>query len=332
MNIRNPLIIFLFFSIFSCSTDNQKRNTDVERLNLNGKVKSYLKRVSRTSNSKTDSVLKETHRELLLFNRNGNIIEKQSFKKNGEKYKKWISVYDKNQFEIETIEIKYANDTLKRWLNKYDNSGNEIESFIYDHKDSILSHTKSEYNKSNKETELIILKNKPAKNQLVKVSYDYDGNEIKTTRYYADKSKTEWFTEYDSNGNETEWRVYDKKGRLERKDEYSYTYDKDSNIIEDKSYSSNDELGSYGISKYDKRNNETEYYEYLNDSTFNKEIYTYNNRNDRVKTTYYNTQDILTRESTSEYKYDDFDNLIKEMSWKNGKLKEVRNYEIVYWQ
>lgn len=337
MSIRNLIIISLLFSIVSCISDNQKKETDVERLNLNGKVKSYLKIVSRTSNSKNDSIesiLKEKHRELILFNKNGNIIEKRSFKGNGDIYKKWISIYDSNENEIEKFEIKYPNDTLKRWINKHDRTGNKIESLIYNHKDSLLSHTKSTFNNFNKQTELIILNSKEAKNQPIKVNYQYDnfGNSIKTSTFYQDKSKTEWLTDYDSIGNETEWRVYDRQGVLERKDVYYYTYDKNNNIVEEKNYSSNDFVGSYVVTKYDTSGNEIEYYEYVNDSIFEKDVYHYNSMNDRIKASNYNKEGVLTTEWTYEYKYDAFDNLIIKMSHENGQLKEKRDYKIEYWR
>jgi len=336
MNIRILLLIFLSISIFSCTTENQKRKTDVDKLNLNGKVRSYQEIIYRTSNYRIDSlesVLKETHHgDFLSFNDSGNIIEQRSFKKGGEPYGKWISIYDKNEYEIEKIEIKYPKYTLKRWVNKYDKSGNEIESLIYDHKDSLLSHTKSIFNDLNKETELIVLQNKKSKNQLIKVNYQYDnnGNKIKTTRFYEDKSKTEWFTEYDSLGNDIEWRVYDRQGKLERKD--IYQYDINNNIIEEKMFNADNKLDSRGISKYNNQGNEIEYFEYFNDSTFKKEISIYDNSNDRIKISYYNTKGVLTEEWTSEFKYDDYDNLIQEKNWKDGKLAEIRNYSIDYWQ
>ena len=108
MNIRNLFIIFLFFSIVSCISDNQNRQTDIERLQLNGQVKSYSKTIHRSSNELNDTIkttFKERHRELILFDKNGNIIEEISFKKNGERYKKWISVYNSKGDEIEKFEI-----------------------------------------------------------------------------------------------------------------------------------------------------------------------------------------------------------------------------------
>lgn len=323
-------------SIVSCNSDNQNRETDIERLNLNGQVKSYLKKIHRSSNELNDTIettFKEQHRELTLFNKNGNIIEEVSFKKNGERYKKWILVYNSKGDEIEKFEIKYPNDTLKRWLKKYDNSGNKIESIIYDHKDSILSHTKSEYNKFNKETESIILKSKPAKNQLVKVSYEYDedGNEIKTTRYYADKSKTEWFTKYDSFGNETEWTVYDRKGNLERIDSTSYIYYENNKIKEEKMFCSVDIPGIYGVSKYNKNGDEIEYIEFLNDSIILKEIYI-NHTNGSRTTEYYKANGELKSISKLTSEFDSNGNLIKESEYENGKLKTIKNYKIEYYK
>lgn len=324
------------FSIISCISDNQKRKTDVERLKLNGKVKSYLKTIHRSSNKLNDTIettLKEQHIELILFNINGNIIEEISFKKNGERYKKWISVYNSKGDEIEKFEIKYPNDTLKHWLNKYDNSGNEIESLTYDHKDSILSHTKSKYNKFNKEAELKILKSKQAKNQLVKVSYEYDkdGNRIKTIRHYADDSKTEWLTKYDSIGNETEWTVYDRKGNLQRIDSTNYIYYDNGKIKEEKMFSSVDIPGVYGISKYNGNGDEIEYIEYLDDSITSKEIYIYDNNGSQI-TKYYDSNGELesTIKLTSEF--DNNGNLIKESEYENGKLRTIKEYKIEYYK
>lgn len=336
MNIRNLFIIFLLLSIASCISDNQNRETDIERLKLNGQVKSYLKTIHRSSNELNDTIettFKEQNRGLTIFDKNGNIIEEISFKKNGERYKKWISVYNSEGDEIEKFEIKYPNDTLKRWLNKYDNSGNEIESLIYDSNDSILSHTKSTYNDFNKETELTILKSKKAKNQLVKVGYEYDkgGNRIKRTRRYADNSKTEWFTKYDSFGNETEWRVYDRKGNLERIDSTNYIYYDNGKIKEEKMFCSVDIPGVYGISKYNKNEAEIEYIEFLNDSITSKEIYIYDNNNSQI-TKYYDSNGELesTIKLTSEF--DENGNLIKESEYENGKLRTIKEYKIDYYK
>ena len=324
------------FSIISCISDNQKRKTDVEKLQLNGKVKSYLETIHRSSNEPNDTIettFKEQHREHILFDKNGNIIEEISYKKNGERYKKLISVYNSKGDEIEKFEMKYPNDTLKRWLNKYDNSGNQIESMIYDHKDSILSHTKSKYNKSNKEVESIILKSKHAKNQLEKVSYEYDkdGNRIKTTRHYADNSKTEWFTKYDSFGNETEWTVYDRKGNLERIDSTNYIYYDNGKIKEEKMFCSVDIPGIYGISKYNENGDEIEYIEFFNDSVTSKDIYIYDKDGGQT-TKYYNSNGELesTIKLTSEF--DDNGNLIKESEYENGKLRKIKEYKIDYYK
>ncbi|WP_298348195.1 hypothetical protein [uncultured Dokdonia sp.] len=336
MNIRNLFIIFLFLSIVSCISGNQNRETDIERLKLNGQVKSYLKTIHRSSNALKDTIettLKEQHRELTLFDKNGNIIEEISFKKDGERYKKWISVYNSEGDEIEKVEIKYPNDTLKRWLNKYDNSGNKIESLIYDSNDSILRHTKSSYNDFNKETESTILKSKKAKNQLVKVGYEYDkdGNRLKTTRHYADNSKTEWFTKYDSFGNETEWRVYDRKGNMERIDSTNYIYFDNGKVKEEKMFSSNDIPGVFGISKYNKNEDEIEYIEFLNDSITSREIYIYDNNSSQI-TKYYDSNGELesTIKLTSEF--DENRNLIKKSKFKNGTLRTIKEYKIEYYK
>ena len=204
---------------------------------------------------------------------------------------------------------------------------------IYDHKDSILSHTKSEYNKFNKETELTILKSKKAKNQLVKVGYEYDkdGNRLKTTRHYADNSKTEWFTKYDSFGNETEWRVYDRKRNMERIDSTNYIYYDNGKIKEEKMFSSNNIPGVYGISKYNKNEDEIEYIEFLNDSITSKEIYIYDSNSGRI-TKYYDSNGELesTIKLTSEF--DGNRNLIKESEFENGKLRTIKEYKIEYYK
>jgi len=166
MNTRNLLIFLVLILNFSCSTDKTEKKTDLNKLNINGKVKSYLKTISRNSDLQNDSLKsepKEVFRESIKLNKEGNIIEKNSYTKSGNLYKTWISKYDENNNEIGIIEIKYPNDILKTWIKRYDKLGNQIESLIYDNKDSLLSHSKSIYNQFNKVTELIILKSRKEK-------------------------------------------------------------------------------------------------------------------------------------------------------------------------
>lgn len=333
MNIRNLLIFIILILNFSCSTDDTEKETDLEKLNLNGKVKSYLKTISRNSVSQNDSLkseIKEVFRESIKFNKKGNIIEKNSYTKSGNLYKTWVSKYDKKNNEIGIIEIKYPNDTLKTWVKRYDNSGNQIELLIYDNKDSLLRHSKSIYNQFNQITELIILQSRKEKNQIIKAEYLYDnsGNRIKRTSIYKDGSKTEWLTKYDNKGNETEWMVYDKNGKLERRD--IYFYDENSNLIKEKSFNSNNILESSGTFKFDNKGNEIEYVEYLYDSIISKEIYIY--KEEKLVTKTYNSKGELKSTTELISKFDNNENLIKELLFTNGKLEKIKEYKIEYYK
>jgi hypothetical protein len=200
-------------------------------------------------------------------------------------------------------------------------------------KDSLTNHSKSRYDNNNNRIELTILKSKKAKNQLVKVGYEYDkaGNEIKTSRFYADKSKTEWFTKYDSIGNEIVWSVYDRMGNLERKDSTIYVYYKNNKIKEEKSYNSVDGPEFYSISKYGEKENEIEYIEFVNDSITSKEIYIYDNDSSKI-TYYYNSNGDLKKTIKITYEFDDYENLIKESEYENDKLRTIKEYKIDYYK
>jgi hypothetical protein len=334
MKKRNLLILFLLFNIiFGCIQEKKSSKNSLDWRNLNGRVKTYQQTIYRISKLPNDSLkLKKSIGELLSFNKNRDIDEKISFKRNGKKHKRWVYKYDRHKYNIGIIEIKYPNDTLTYTIEKYDNFGNNIESFTYNQNDSLLNHSKSVFNNFNKKTESIIIKNEKSKNQLIKVNYQYDndGNEIKTTRHYKDSSKTEWFTDYNSFGNEIEWKVYDREGLLDRRD--VYLYDSNQNLIGESIFDQNNNLDSKYISVYDNLGNETETIEYYNDFTFSKELYFYNSKNDNIKTLLYNSDGILTKEWTSEYKYDKFDNLIEELNYENGEIIEKRSYEIYYWK
>lgn len=124
MKNYNLLIIFLLISIISCNSEKPKRETDIENQKLKGKVRSYLRIIHRNWNNQNDTselALKEVYRELLLFNKNGNIIEKRNFNRNGQPSKRWLSVYNSKEFKIEEFEVNYPDDTLQRWVNKFDN-------------------------------------------------------------------------------------------------------------------------------------------------------------------------------------------------------------------
>ncbi|MDC8003870.1 hypothetical protein POV27_07390 [Aureisphaera galaxeae] len=358
MNALNLLMLFLLLSVAGCGPDMPKKQTDVERLRLNGAVKSYLETIQRNSNyirDTTEPVLKEVHREYLLFNTHGNITEKKSFKWNGEPHRIWMSIYDNDQneielieikpphdtlkrwirtynaYEVESIEMKYPNDTLKRRIERYDANGNEVESLTYDHKDSLLSHTRVTFDGSNNKTAYIYIKSEKEKDPLLKVTYEYDnnGNRIKTTRHYADKSKAEWFTEYDSVGNEIEWRVYDRKGKLKRRD--TYVYDENSNLLEERLFTSDNVLETMGVSEYDKEGREIKFTEYLYDSIRSSEIKEYDELGN-VTITYLNRKGEPRSRTQIISEFDENENLIKELEYKNGKLIAIKEYKIEYYQ
>lgn len=321
--------------MLSCASTMKPKENDLERYNLNGKVKSCTKAISYYKYEKEDTIVKdiETKKyEELVFNKEGNVAQKNSFYRDGRPYKKIVYIYDKYFNNIERITIKIPLDTVLRSIKKYDSSRNNIESLIYDGKDSLIRHLQSLYDKDNNQIRSLILKSKESPNPLLKIEYKYDsnGNEIETIRYYKDKTQTHWYTKYDTVGNEIEWIVNDKYGNQERR--YITIYDENSNPIEEKLFDSNNEIDSYFISKYNAFGNEIESREYFKDSTFKRKTYLYDQRGNEIELKKFDTKGNLRSTSKTEYQYDINENLIKESLYKNDRLETVRSFEIKYFK
>jgi hypothetical protein len=321
--------------LLGCSNNINFKKTSIEKLDLKGNVKSYTKAISYYTYEKEDIVVKNIESkkyEELVFNEEGNIVQENSFYRDGRPYKKIVYVYDKYFNNTERITIKIPSDTLSRSIDKYDVDGNEIESFVYDEKDSLISHSQSIYDKDNNETTLIILKNKETPNPLVKVDYRYDdkGNDIETIRYYKDKTETHWYTKYNRKGNEIEWIVHDKDGNQNRRD--VHVYDENSNPIEEKVFDSDNEIDTHYISKYDASGNEIEYREYFKDSIFTKIEYVYDELGNEIESKKFDTKGNLGTTWKTKYQHDNYKNLIKKSLYKNDRLETVRSFEIKYFE
>ncbi|WP_299213618.1 hypothetical protein [uncultured Dokdonia sp.] len=327
--------IGLCLLMLSCASTLKPKENDLERYELNGKVKSYTKIISYYRYYSNDTVIKniKTNKyEELVFNEKKQLIQKNSFYRTGELYKKIVYVYDKNYNNVKRIIIKIPSDTISKSIEKFDLKGNNIESFIYDGNDSLISHSQSVFHKDNNQTRLLILKSKESSNPLLKVAYKYDdkGNEIETIRHYKNKTQTHWYTKYDSKGNEIEWIVNDNQGNQERRD--VTIYDENSNPIEEKTFDSENRIDTHYISKYDDSGNEIESREYFKDSTYTKNEYIYDDLGNEVELRKYDTKGNLNTIWKTKYQYDNYKNLIKKSLYKNDRLETVRSFEIKYFE
>ena len=115
---------------------------------------------------------------------------------------------------------------------------------------------------------------------------------------------------------------------MERRD--IYVYDENSNLIEEKLFNSNNILESYETFRFDNKGNEIEYTEYLYDSIISKEVYIY--EEEKLVTETYNSKGELKSTTELISKFDNNENLIKELLYTNGKLETVKEYKIEYYK
>jgi len=270
--------------ILICSSGNKQKN-DLEKENLKGNVKS----------------LREAS-----FNAVDNFSEITKGDRGGAGWfgpYEYYNKYNNKGFLTESVAKYFDGDSLiLQEVCKYDDKGHEIEQY----------HSNSD-GESGKETS----------------KYDDIGNIIELNRYYpVDSLEASWKYTYkfDDKGNIIEENTYTNgsaEGRL-----VTYKYDEKDNLIEAKVYTTDSILHWKTTFKYDDKGNKIEKNMYSYDGSLSgKEIYKYDDRGHRIETSNSYQDGILHWKNT--YKYDDNDNLIEEtyLSDNGSSSQKIYKYE-----
>lgn len=251
MKLFNIILIFIIFS--SCSEINNKEPDTSDR-NLRGNVKSireysYKAVVKFGKTQKAERKINEVgyHDEHVIFNRNGDFIEINSYNSRGELTKKEIYKYDDNN-NIE-INIYNPDGSLKeKVIDKYDASWNFIESSTYLPDGSLLSNYFFKYINNGEIIEASFYSGTILTYKCFD-KYDSNGNSIESGTlneyniYMVNKSK------YDDKGNVIEWNYYDDGDSIIMK--ISYKYDNKNNLIVSNEYNDDGSISSKYIYKYE---------------------------------------------------------------------------------
>jgi hypothetical protein len=241
--MKQLVIIILVFLISSLSANSQDK-IHREEFGLKGNVKS-VKENSYKKVEKFGEIVKEKSRRVYfmrdfyyIFNKKGNIINKNEYTTDESDYHKYIFKYNRKgevtTKKLEsTIVISSMKNTVKfHTIYKYDNYGNIIEQVFYkSSNNSFLSKYTYIYNK--------------------------EGNKIEQNYYDESIDKLDKKRKYklDDKGNVIEENYYESSGKLKYK--YLSKYNEKGNKIEDQTFKPDGSLVYRDIFEYDNYNNIT---------------------------------------------------------------------------
>lgn len=265
-------IILIFTTILFVQCANQQQKNDLQKYNLNGKVKSCTqwryKAVEKNGKiEKGDKIYAKRVNYQTLFNERGNELERVIYLSDKKEYKyimkydeseclieidvysseklvgKVIFEYDENKNNIEMKEYNANGKLQSKYTFEYSPNGNKIKENGYGVDGSYIGHKKKfKYN-----NEKLIEESTYYKGDLVqKTVYEYKkgyklGN---TKKYEKDGSFMPTLAEsvvakYDKNDNVTEKRIYYSENVLAYLVIYKYEYDKQKNWIKSTKYIDN---------------------------------------------------------------------------------------------
>ena len=130
---------------------------------------------------------------------------------------------------------------------------------------------------------------------------------------------------YDKKSNKVEAKSYSSDGSLSYKE--TFKYDENNNMIEHNGYSSDGSLSYKETFKYDENNNMIEQNNYSSDGILtSKETFKYDEKSNNIEANYYSSDGSLTYKFT--FKYDENNNMIEKNGYSSdGRLDEKCAYK-----
>ena len=284
MNKILPLLLLVIAQLAdSCMNNSNNINNELKEWKLQGSVKSL---------SETDYSKNGKFKAWLLLSPEGNILEQSTFNSDGSLIRKWKYTYNSTNQKV-TRSCYVVKDSLsgilyytynqngkiinEKLLNtsgklvseidyKYDAMQNEVEKIFKDEKDKIQIVVKSKFDQKNKLIEELQLDSTNHQNGKNRYTYNTEGLNVETTSLSIQdnpvKRITYTFLDTKQVG---EVRSYNSENQLTTKT--IYNYDKQGNMTLKQSFTPLGEMEaklSFTYT-YDKNNNWTMRYEYLND-------------------------------------------------------------------
>mgnify|MGYP005857073581 CR=1 FL=1 len=310
--IIRPSYLLIFFLFINCSKQNSDNNlfkNDWKENELRGKVKSFEEAsyIAEDSFGIIKKKYKNTSSKIIpkkiIFNQNGQMIEKVYYKKYNDKTgSRYVFKYDDSGNLIEKSSFDSKGILYAKRIYTYNKYGNKISEIKYNDKNDIESKEVIEYDGRNKISKTEYGSNGKIKNKML-YEYDKDGNRIKYSRYNSNGELVyKSLSKFDKNGNKIEYLNYGSDGKLKNKN--SLIYDRKDSLIE-KIYF-NYESKETQKNKYDKDGNLVESKTIFSDGSVFKETLEYDEFGREIKAILKTTD----KSSMHETGYDKFGNEI----------------------
>ncbi|MFK8303336.1 RHS repeat domain-containing protein [Capnocytophaga stomatis] len=242
--------------------------------------------------------------------------------------------YNEHEKLIEAIYYEENGNISSKETWKYDDKGNEIENIWYNKNGKIDLKTTWKYDDKGNLIEHIEY-NKNGKIDLKTTSkYDDKGNKIEAT-YYDNQIGKEFF-KYNDKGNLIEKIWYNRNGKIRAKK--TWKYDDKGNEMERYEGRQDRKKWQEAFSKFTYENNRTtiERVRYTNGNISSEETWRYDEKGKLIEVSERKKQNTgKWKEELTKYEYDDQDNWIQEMIFKQHRNKQIiskRIQEIEYYQ
>ncbi|MFJ1425670.1 RHS repeat domain-containing protein [Capnocytophaga canimorsus] len=242
--------------------------------------------------------------------------------------------YNEHEKLIEAIYYEENGTISSKETWKYDDKGNEIESIWYNKNGKIDLKTTWKYDDKGNLIEHIEY-NKNGKIDLKTTSkYDDKGNLIEATYYDDQYGKV--FLKYNDKGNLIEEIKYNRNGKIDFKK--TWKYDDKGNEMERYEGRQDRKKWQEVFSKFTYENNRTtkERVRYTNGNISSEETWKYDEKGKLIEVSKRKKQNTgKWKEELTKYEYDDQDNWIQEMIFKQHRNKQIiskRIQEIEYYQ
>lgn len=278
-----------------------------------------------------DIIHPKTQRRIFRYDELGNKIEKKWINNSGDLVEIWSCIYDKkgkrvrealyNKDKGSTFFVLYYYNAKEQKIKEriyqksyFHKNLFEIKTtYLYDKKDSLILKTDFE-NNSEIERDSII--------------YDSKGNIIERVSYSGlNKIGNRHTFKYNLNGKLIDETTLNSDGSLQSR--ITYHDDEKERISTENMHNSVDEIYRSFVSTYDKNGNLLSR-KTLHDNVLEDLItYKYDNKNLQEENSYNSKGEIF---STTQYQYDNIGNLTLKIKKDLGEIKEMINYEIVYYR
>lgn len=254
----------------------------------------------------------------IIFDHQGNFIDKTYFNKKGKKTNHHVAVWTEDG-KMTSFDRRNKNDESQYLTTWVFNQNGTVDSYIslrkgkphfdgiYKYQDSLL--VEAQYgSKGKEERKRWVYSYYPDGQKKQTISYNKKGKESHRWSYACDtegkqikKAETEVCkkSEFDSNGLRKEVYLYTDEKQKTRK--LIMIYDKSDQLVGSERYNKNDEIISKEINEYDENGNRTMYKYFSKNRLRSHVIYEYNSSNLVVKQTFYNKNQEVRLAYSQEY-------------------------------